>query len=107
MVFIGGEPKEHIIRRIEDRFNVKLIWNSTNHSDSLNRFDGELSDPDVSLFLIYIPWCSHKHSEELAQIVQRAGKKLVRLRKGTNPDVIAEAICAQTDKSDQTEKSEE
>lgn len=107
MVFIGGEPKEHIIRRIEDRFNVKLIWNSTNHSDSLNRFDGELSDPDVSLFLIYIPWCSHKHSEELAQIVQRAGKKLVRLRKGTNPDVIAEAICAQSDKSDQTEKSEE
>ncbi len=100
MVFIGGEPKEHIIRRIEERFNVKLIWNSTNHSDSLNRFDGELSDPDVSLFLIYIPWCSHKHSEELAQIVQRAGKKLVRLRKGTNPDVIAEAICNQTDKSE-------
>lgn len=100
MVFIGGEPKEHIIRRIEDRFNVKLIWNSTNHSDSLNRFDGELSDPDVTLFLIYIPWCSHKHSEELAQIVQRAGKKLVRLRKGTNPDVIAEAICAQTDKAE-------
>lgn len=100
MVFIGGEPKEHIIRRIEDRFNVKLNWNSTNHSDSLNRFDGELSDPDVSLFLIYIPWCSHKHSEELAQIVQRAGKKLVRLRKGTNPDVIAEAICAQTDKTE-------
>ncbi|MBR0238438.1 MAG: hypothetical protein IJQ39_10140 [Thermoguttaceae bacterium] len=100
MVFIGGEPKEHIIRRIEDRFNVKLIWNSTNHSDSLNRFDGELSDPDVTLFLIYIPWCSHKHSEELAQIVQRAGKKLVRLRKGTNPDVIAEAICNQTDKSE-------
>lgn len=104
MVFIGGEPKEHIIRRIEDRFNVKLIWNSTNHSDSLNRFDGELSDPDVTLFLIYIPWCSHKHSEELAQIVQRAGKKLVRLRKGTNPDVIAEAICAQTDKSVQMDK---
>ena len=100
MVFIGGEPKEHIIRRIEDRFNVRLIWNSTNHSDSLNRFDGELSDPDVTLFLIYIPWCSHKHSEELAQIVQRAGKKLVRLRKGTNPDVIAEAICAQTDKAE-------
>lgn len=100
MVFIGGEPKEHIIKRIEERFNVRLIWNSTNHSDSLNRFDGELSDPDVSLFLIYIPWCSHKHSEELAQIVQRAGKKLVRLRKGTNPDVIAEAICAQTDKSE-------
>ena len=100
MVFIGGEPKEHIIRRIEDRFNIKLIWNSTNHSESLNRFDGELSDPDVTLFLIYIPWCSHKHSEELAQIVQRAGKKLVRLRKGTNPDVIAEAICAQTDKSE-------
>ena len=99
MVFIGGEPKEHIIRRIEERFNVKLNWSSTNHSDSLNRFDGELSDPDVSLFLIYIPWCSHKHSEELAQFVQRAGKKLVRLRKGTNPDVIAEAICAQTDKS--------
>ncbi len=100
MVFIGGEPKEHIIKRIEDRFNVKLIWNSTNHSDSLNRFDGELSDPDVTLFLIYIPWCSHKHSEELSQIVQRAGKKFVRLRKGTNPDVIAEAICAQTDKSE-------
>ena len=100
MVFIGGEPKEHIIKRIEERFNVKLNWNSTSHSESLNRFDGELSDPDVSLFLIYIPWCSHKHSEELAQIVQRAGKKLVRLRKGTNPDVIAEAICAQTDKGE-------
>ncbi len=95
MIFIGGEPKEHIIKRIEERFNVTLIWNSTNHSESLSRFDGALNDPDVSLFLIYIPWCSHKHSEELAQIVSKSGKQLVRLRKGTNPDVIAEAICQQ------------
>ena len=95
VVFIGGEPKEHIMKRIEERLNLKVDWNSTNHGDSLSRFDKWLNDPDVSLFLIYIPWCSHKHSEDLAGMVDRAGKTLVRLRKGTNPDMIAEAIYLQ------------
>lgn len=95
MVFVGGEPKEQIIRRIEERFSVKLIWNSISKGDSLNQFDGELSDAEVTIFLIYSAWCRRNFAKELAAMVEKVGKKVVWLRKGTNPDIIAEAICQQ------------
>lgn len=95
VVFIGGTPQDHLRKRIETELNVRLFWMETSHGHSLDRFDPNLRDPDVALFLAYIPWCSHKHSEELAAIVKGSGKELVRLRKGTNPEQIARAICQQ------------
>jgi len=94
-VFIGGVPQDHLRSRIESKLNVRLIWTETDHGDSLDRFGACLRDPDVKLFLIYIPWCSHKHSEEFAAYAKDADKDFVRLRKGTNPEIIAQAICKQ------------
>ncbi len=94
-VFIGGTPQPHLQARIEKNLNVRLYWPETNHGDSLERFAGLLRDAETRLFLIYIPWCSHKHSEEFAAFVKDANKDCVRLRKGTNPEQIAQAICRQ------------
>ena len=96
IVWVGGIPMEHLKRRIENRFNVEMLWEESDHGDSFSRFASVLNDPEVKLFLVYIPWCSHKHSEELAKIVKSAGKNFVRLPKGTNPDQIASTICRQT-----------
>ncbi|MBQ1454323.1 MAG: hypothetical protein IIZ25_00555 [Thermoguttaceae bacterium] len=95
IVWIGGTPVDHLRSRIEDRFEAELIWEAHDHGDSLGRFTSVLNDPEVKLFLIYIPWCSHKHSEEFTQIIRSSGKDFVRLRKGTNPEQIASAICQQ------------
>ncbi|MBO7679610.1 MAG: hypothetical protein J6S75_08080, partial [Thermoguttaceae bacterium] len=95
IVWIGGTPMDHLRSRIEERFEVEMIWEESDHGDSLARFTSVLNDPEVKLFLIYIPWCSHKHSEELTQIIRSSGKNFVRLRKGTNPEQIAAAICQQ------------
>ncbi len=94
-VFIGGVPQDHLRARIESKLNVQLIWTETDHGDSLDRFGACLRDPEVKLFLIYIPWCSHKHSEEFAAYAKDADKDFVRLRKGTNPEIIAQTICKQ------------
>ncbi|MBQ6828748.1 MAG: hypothetical protein IJO46_12115 [Thermoguttaceae bacterium] len=94
-VFVGGTPQPHLQTRIEKRLNVRLFWSETSHGDSLERFAGLLRDDETRLFLIYIPWCSHKHSEEFAALIKDANKDCVRLRKGTNPEQIAQAICRQ------------
>ncbi|MCF0235003.1 MAG: hypothetical protein HUK22_08535 [Thermoguttaceae bacterium] len=95
VVFIGGTPQNHMRERLEAAFDVELYWEETDHGDSLDRFQSILSDEKTSLFLAYIPWCSHKHSEEFSDYVKRYGKDFVRLRKGTNPEQIAQAICSQ------------
>lgn len=95
VVFVGGTPQDHLRSRIEEKLNVRLIWSETDHGESLGRFDSALRDENTRLFLIYIPWCSHKHSEEFAASAKNANKDFVRLRKGTNPEQIAQAICRQ------------
>ncbi len=96
VVFIGGTPKDHLRNRVEKAFGVSMIWMETSHGDSLDRFETYLNDPEVKLFLAYIPWCSHKHSEEfVSDYVKRWGKDSVRLRKGTNPEQMAVGILEQ------------
>ncbi len=95
VVWVGGTPVEHLTQRIQDKLGVELVWAFYDHGDSFSRFSSVLNDPSVKLFLVYIPWCSHKHSEELGQLVRSAGKDFVRLPKGTNPEQIALAICRQ------------
>lgn len=94
-VFVGGTPQPHLQERLEKNLNVRLFWSETSHGDSLERFAGLLRDDETRLFLVYIPWCSHKHSEEFATLIKDANKDCVRLRKGTNPEQIAQAICRQ------------
>ena len=99
-VFLGGRPVEHLRSRLASKLNIDLIWPETSHGDSLDRLSGYVKDPDVKLFLVYIPWCSHKHSLDFADIVKKNFKDFVRIRKGTSPETIANAICAQVSMSD-------
>lgn len=94
-VFVGGIPQDHMRKRLERDLNVTLVWDENRHGHSLDRFAALLNDPEVVLFIVYIPWCSHKHSEELCAIVQSSGKGFVRVRKGTGSNVVASAICDQ------------
>ena len=97
IVFVGGTPKKHIQDRLVDKLGFgEVIWESFDHGDSLDRFKSPLQDPDVKIFLAYIPWCSHKHSRELAKLVDEYGKTLVRVTRGTNPAQIADSICEQS-----------
>ncbi|MGN0909979.1 MAG: hypothetical protein ACI4NV_00995 [Thermoguttaceae bacterium] len=99
-VFLGGRPVEHLRSRLAAKLNIDLIWPETSHGDSLDRLSGYVKDPDVKLFLVYIPWCSHKHSLDFADIVKKNFKDFVRIRKGTSPETIAKAICDQVSMSD-------
>lgn len=95
-VFVGGTPKPHIRKRFERAFKLEeFIWEEWSHGDSLDRFRSYLNDETVRLFLIFIPLCSHKHSLDLTKMVEKAGKKFVRLRKGTGVNQVAAAICEQ------------
>ncbi len=95
VVFVGGTPQPHLQTRLEKTFDVRLFWSETSHGDSLERFSAFLRDDETRLFLIYIPWCNHKHSEEFAALIKKSNKDCVRLRKGTNPEQIAQAVCRQ------------
>lgn len=99
-VFVGGTPTPHICERMESKLNLRVVWDAHDHGDSLDRFSKSLNDPEVKLFIVYIPWCSHKHSRELSDVVQKYGKDLVRVRKGTSPELVANAICSQVNMED-------
>ena len=97
IVFVGGTPKKHIQDRLVDKLGFgEVVWESFDHGDSLDRFKKPLQDSDVKIFLVYIPWCSHKHSRELAKLVEEYGKTLIRVTRGTSPAQIADSICEQT-----------
>lgn len=96
-VFVGGTPKKHIQERLADKLGFnEVLWESFTHGDSLERFKKPLQDPNVKVFIVYIPWCSHKHSREFAKLIQDYDKAVVRVSRGTSPAQIADAICEQT-----------
>ena len=97
MVFVGGQPKQHIIARYKNAFQVDdVIWGESSHGDSLDQFLPLLNDPKVKLVVVYIPWCSHMHSaNEFAGRAQMRGVAFVRAPKGTGADQLAAAICQQ------------
>ena len=95
VVFIGGTPKDHLKKRLESAFDCELVWFETSHSVSNDRYEPLLRSPDVALLIVYIPWCSHKHSEELMTRAKEYGKEYARARKGTNPEQIARAVVDQ------------
>ncbi|MBQ9875035.1 MAG: hypothetical protein IJM30_11295 [Thermoguttaceae bacterium] len=95
MVFIGGTPQDHLRERLEKQFQMEILWSQFDHGDSLDRLSPYVRDPDVKLFVIYIPWCSHKHSEEFTAVLKSMNKDYVRQPKGTNPEAIAQSICKQ------------
>ena len=99
VVFIGGTPQPHLTERLQKKLQIELIWFETDHGDSLDRFNRYLNDEEVKLFLVYIPWCSHKHSLEFSRIARDAGKDFVRVTKGTSAASIARHVCDQVNLS--------
>lgn len=94
-VFVGGSPIPHMRERLEKKLGLQIIWEERAHSESLDRFTGQLNDPNVKVFLSFIPWCSHKHSQDLGDLARERGKDHIRLTKGTSPNTIAKAMCEQ------------
>ncbi len=92
VVFVGDVPNVNAREKIENAFDVELVWFKT-YPDSLAVFNSSLRDPKVKLFLVYLPDREPRYSEELAGLVENAGKDFIRLPQGLNHKHIARVIC--------------
>lgn len=97
MLFIGGQPKRHIIERYKKVFQfADVVWGESSHGDTFDRYIPLMKNPDVKLVVAYIPWCSHMHSAgAFADLARQEGKVFVRAPHGTGPDHLAATICQQ------------
>ncbi|MDO4576073.1 MAG: hypothetical protein Q4D98_12770 [Planctomycetia bacterium] len=94
IVLIGGQPMPHLMERVERAFHCNVLWNKTSHGESLDRYQSLVRNPEVGLFVVFVKWASHKHSEELCQMILKRGKKVARLHTETNPRTIAKKIVS-------------
>lgn len=96
IVIIGGEPRQDAVDRISDAFlPARVDWVQLTEHGSGEPMRAPISRPDTRLVLILIKLTGHLHAEEARSYARQAGKSLVFLPAGYNPEQIAEQVLDQ------------
>ena len=93
IVFIGGARRRFVRDKIEEQFNVDLVWCETAGKESFETLTEYWRDESFQLFLICVPWCGRKQANEYEAFARELGKDVVRIKNGTDPGKIANEIC--------------
>ena len=95
IVLIGGDRRAHAEVALKRAFRLRdLVWISTRSHESTAGFEPPINQPDVAMVLLAIRWASHSFGD-IKAFCHRAGKPLVRLPGGYNPQQVAVQILKQ------------
>lgn len=95
IVIIGGEEDENQRRRIESAFECPLQWVALSEHGTSDPMIAPIQSSSTGLVLIIIRLTGHLHAEKARQYAIAAGKPLVMLPQGWNPEVIAHEVLHQ------------
>lgn len=96
MVVVGGERRRDAEQRLTEAFGLSHVeWISLTEHSSAAPMAAPISRPEVSVVVVLIKLAGHHHVDEAVEHASRAGKPLVRVKAGYNPEQIAEAILTQ------------
>jgi hypothetical protein len=96
IVIIGGEPRQDAVDRITDAFlPARVDWVQLTEHGSGEPMRAPIARPDTRLVLVLIKLTGHLHAEEARSYARQAGKSLVFLPAGYNPEQIAEQVLEQ------------
>ena len=105
LVLIGGDNRPHAKEALKAAFRLSdLIWIATREHESLEGFKPIVSKSEVAAVLLAIRWSSHSHGD-IKEHCDRAGKPLVRIPGGYNPNQVASQILQQCSVQLETRKS--
>jgi hypothetical protein len=96
VVVIGGEARPEAVARIEEAFALAACdWVRLNEHGSGRAMAAPIAQPDTALVLVLIKLTGHLHADEAREYARAAGKPLVVLKAGYNPEQIAQAVLEQ------------
>ena len=96
VVVIGGEPRPESVARIEEAFGLAACdWLRLTEHGSGRAMAAPIAQPDTALVLVLIKLTGHLHADEAREYARAAGKPLVLLKAGYNPEQIAQAVLEQ------------
>lgn len=96
MVIIGGEPRNDATDRIKDAFGLaEVTWVRLTMHGSGQPMRAPIARPRTRLVVVLVKLAGHHHAEAAAACAKAAGKPLVMLKAGYNPEQIADAVLQQ------------
>jgi hypothetical protein len=96
MVVIGGEHRTTAVERLRRAFDLDAVdWVELVEHGSGAPMRAPIARPDTAVVVVCIKLTGHLHAEEAQEAARAAGKPLVILKAGYNPEQIAHNIIAQ------------
>lgn len=96
IVVIGGEVRPDSVSRIEEAFGLAACdWVRLAEHGSGRAMAAPIAHHDTALVLVLTKLTGHLHAEEAREYARAAGKPLVILKAGYNPEQIAQAVLEQ------------
>lgn len=96
VVLVGGERRPEAENRIREAFELRdVVWVSLGEHASSAPAQAPILRPEVRLVFILIKLAGHQHVEDVARFAREAGKPLVRVPAGYNPEQLAAQALTQ------------
>jgi hypothetical protein len=96
IVIIGGEPRPEAIIRFKRAFDLDHVeWVYLTEHGSGEPMRAPIGRSSTRLVVVIVRLAGHLHVEEAVDFARAAGKPVVLLKAGYNPEQIAEAIHEQ------------
>ncbi|HZW09639.1 MAG TPA: hypothetical protein VFF69_07030 [Phycisphaerales bacterium] len=96
IVVIGGEPRQDAANRLRDAFALDRVeWVPLTEHGSGAPMRAPIMHPDTLLVLVLVKLAGHLHAGEAREYCRQAGKPLVMLQAGYNPEQVAYAVLGQ------------
>jgi hypothetical protein len=96
VVLFGGLRRAEHEMRIRRAFDLAdLDWLSVPEHSSSEPLRAPITRPETGLVLMLVRWGGHQHIDDVREWCERAGKTLVMLPTGYNPEQIAVQVLSQ------------
>lgn len=96
MVVIGGEPRPHAIERFKEAFRLgEVEWVPLVEHGPSQPMLAPIARADTALVLVIIKLAGHLHVDDARAAAEAAGKPLIVLPSGYNPQRVAHEILQQ------------
>lgn len=96
VVLVGGERRPDAEARIRDAFELDdVIWVSLGEHASSSPAEAPIRRADVKVVFVLVKLAGHQHIEDVSRYAREAGKPIVRVPAGYNPEQLAAQAIAQ------------
>jgi AmiR/NasT family two-component response regulator len=96
LVVVGGEQRADASDRLTEAFGLSGVsWVELTEHGSGAAMRAPIAQPDTALVLVLVKLAGHLHVDDARRYAKAAGKPVVMLTAGYNPERVALAVLSQ------------